>query len=67
MGFISSDIDAQALVAHTGPRRRYVVDRAGFSCNVFLPQEYEAAIRRVLDTKPDMAGTKAVARFDWTE
>jgi len=67
IAFLEAMASGLSVVAHDGPRQRYVVDGAGVFCNVFDPQEYATAIRRALNARPDSVGTKAAARFDWNE
>lgn len=54
------------VVAHDGPRQRYVVDRGGILCDVNRPQAYGEALLSVLDTAPSQQARSQALRFDWS-
>ena len=53
------------VVAHDGPRQRFVVGETGFYCNVHDCCSYADALRHALQSAPDIRRRKHAEAFQW--
>jgi glycosyltransferase involved in cell wall biosynthesis len=55
------------VVAHDGPRQRYVVDEGGVLCKVYDADAYARALASVLDAAPSEKARAQAMMFDWRQ
>lgn len=63
--FVEAMAAGLPVVAHDGPRQRYVVDDGGLLCDVHDSQAYARALESVLDVAPSTNARTQSMKFDW--
>lgn len=63
--FIEAMASGLPVVAHDGPRQRYVVNVGGVLCDVHDADAYACALASVLDAAPSEKARAQAMQFDW--
>jgi len=63
--FLEALASGLPVVAHDGPRQKYVVGDAGFFCNVYDPLSYLHALDQALNAVDNSIGVSHAKKFSW--
>lgn len=63
--FIEAMSSGLAVVAHDGPRQRFVIGEGGVLCNVYDSTAYARALEAALNMTASSQARKQASRFDW--
>lgn len=53
------------VVAHGGPRQRFVLGSAGFYCDVYNKYDYASALKSALNSRQPFINMQRASGFDW--